>query len=87
MKPSLIADEYSPPALSRAPQARRSHLLLTAMVGAVLIPAVKKYLAAGLFAVRFFELYVPIFFLFFPLDFYLQVCHYYPEKESALEAT
>ncbi len=49
------------------------------MVGAVLIPAVKKYLAAGLFAVRFFELYVPIFFLFFPLDFYLQVCYYYPE--------
>ena len=54
---------------------------------AVLFRLLAKAFAAGLFAVRFFELYVPIFFLFFPLDFYLQVCHYYPEKESALEAT
>lgn len=42
-KPSVIADEHSPPALSRAPQARRSRLLLTALV-AVLSPAAKSIL-------------------------------------------
>ena len=69
----MIATEHSPPALSRAPQARRSRLLLTAVVGCAIPPACKNIGFRLVCCATFCADHSKIFLLC-PLEIYLQVC-------------
>ena len=69
----MIASEHSHPALSRAPQARRSRLLLTAMEGCA-IPLACKNICCRLVCCSSFCAVHSKIFLLCPLELYLQVC-------------
>lgn len=71
----MIASEHSHPALSRAPQARRSRLLLTAMEGGAIPLACKNICCRLVCCASFCAIHSKISLLC-PLELYLQVCYY-----------
>ena len=75
-KPSLIATEHSPPVLSRAPQARRSRLLLTAVECCAIPPACKYFFCRLVCCASFCVVFFSKISLLFPLEIYLQVCRF-----------